>query len=313
MSPAKPKRAGFTLIELLVVIAIIALLIGILLPALGRARESGRNLLCMTRLRELGLAMNMYADENRDRYAAVERLKLGETPSGVGNNTPWYSWVDTWQKNLIGYIPNLQDIEGPQAGFVTFDVNFVFNCPNRAPNETDYTDPLYWEKEVFSYAINQYMTVPYDPDGSEYGSQFRFTGRWDYRRDAPPIASDMIILGDAMEYHSQTMFAVDHAESSASPRWMVPGFRHGAKDTDLKMVDGRTPYAHVVGGRDRNDVAKVGELHDNANMLMGDGHVGTFSQEELTFGEDRDNDGGHWLWKPDKEDRFWVRGWRDVF
>lgn len=307
MSPVTQKRAGFTLIELLVVIAIIALLIGILLPALGRARESGKNIVCMSRLRELGLAQNMYSNENKDRYAAVERGKLG---NDLGL-TPWYSWVETWQKNLIGYIPNLQDIDGPQAGFVTFDVNFVFNCPNRAPNETDYTDPLYWEKEAFSYALNNYMTIPNDLDGSEYG--IPFTGRWDYRRDAPPQPSDMIVLGDAMEFHSQTMFAIDHASSAPEPTWMVPGFRHGPEDKDLKLVDGRTPYAHVVGGADRDDIDKVGFLRENANMLMGDAHVATFSQEELTFGDDPDNDGGHWLWKPNSEDRFWKRGWRDVF
>ena len=74
-------RAAFTLVELLVVIGIIALLISVLLPALNKARQSGNSLSCQARMRQIGQAIQIYANEHRDS------LPIG-TFDGTRDNNP---------------------------------------------------------------------------------------------------------------------------------------------------------------------------------------------------------------------------------
>lgn len=73
-------RRAFTLIELLVVIAVVALLVGLLAPALGKARESGRSVVCLSNLRQMFVVCRAYADENRG-YSPVLGTPYGTLPN----------------------------------------------------------------------------------------------------------------------------------------------------------------------------------------------------------------------------------------
>jgi len=110
MNRLRRKLHGFTLVELLVVIGIIALLIGILLPTLGKARESARRTECLSNLRQVGVAFRFYALDNHDQ------VPLGYRAGTKQFNSMVYS-ATTKKLVLFGWLYRAGLMKDPRTFF----------------------------------------------------------------------------------------------------------------------------------------------------------------------------------------------------
>ncbi|AQQ10255.1 type II secretion system protein G [Sedimentisphaera cyanobacteriorum] len=274
------RKKAFTLIELLVVISIIALLMAILMPALGRARESAKNVICGTNLKQIGVGTAMYvADYNGRLPSAVPYEEKNESwnPTGTG---AWFNpgiygsggevYIDGKTRNYpgVGAYIDVRLKENPLQNNSMPESGSVLLCPSLTKRQLN---------DVF-------------PTGVCYGMNFEFTTASFAGVSRP---GDRVLFADSTFY----FFTYDRIQepwisqpSTATVLWdkyrdLTSGYLGDYQEDEVYVIPGR----HGAGnGSQSHESAEKGKT----NVMFVDGHVegiNRSSLDESAVDDSRDN------------------------
>jgi prepilin-type N-terminal cleavage/methylation domain-containing protein/prepilin-type processing-associated H-X9-DG protein len=273
--------SGFTLVELLVVIGIIAVLIGILLPVLGRAKQGANQVKCMANLRQLGVGLQLYASQNKGIYP-IGFMNKGDTVPGA--TTAWTMESTDWTTQLMAVFKKKASggyDNADVAGTGTPGLRQIFQCPEVSIVVT--TDSVVTHYTVHPRLIPDLRSIDYNSGNFNKGLQ-------PYKVAKIKRASDIIVVFDSSVTNTSWAaysvgYQIDKGRLGRKPFLtdnyaMVTGL-DGGQQVDL------TPTIGTVADINKDNDKYSGNFRfrhiqdTKMNALMVDGHVQSFAYKKL--------------------------------
>ena len=239
---------AFTLIELLVVIAIIAILAALLLPALSAARQKAQSIYCMNNLEQLQLAIEMYADDNKQKF-----------PDNPGSTLTLNAWVTgnlswDWPPNFLNSKTpiRLYLTAGEIGPYVAKNVK-IFKCPAD-------TIPGRWGPRVRSYSMNGFVGDTLDIMAKNNPGWRRLLKTSDCISPGP--SKTWVLLDECPDSINDGFFSVTMGGGSAATWTDVPASTHNGAG-GFSFADGHAEIKQWLDANTKARVSRVNPCPDN--------------------------------------------------